>query len=261
MKIVQFSGNSLSSIRPLFEGWQETLIWSCLQGVMGTAWAEYTAFPDSALIVNADFCFFAGKPCKELLRFHLPYSHTDFVILVPKDKLWADLIEETFGNTVKKAKRYAFKKEPEVFDMQKLQALATVPKEYQITFIDENLYHQALAHSWSQDLCSQYKDYEDYAARGLGVGALKNGVLVAGASSYTVYDGGIEIEIDTQIDHRRKGLATACGSRLILECLSRGLYPSWDAHNLWSVALAQKLGYHLDYEYIVYEFYPNQSKI
>lgn len=70
--------------------------------------------------------------------------------------------------------------------------------------------------------------------------------------SYTVYNGGIEIEIDTKLQFRQKGLATACGAKLILECLGRNLYPSWDAHDLRSVALAEKLGYHMDKPYTVY---------
>ena len=40
---------------------------------------------------------------------------------------------------------------------------------------------------------------------------------------------------------------------LILQCLEEGLYPSWDAQNMISVHLAEKLGYELDYEYMVYE--------
>ncbi len=88
---------------------------------------------------------------------------------------------------------------------------------------------------------------------GLGFVAVKDGEIVAGASSYLVYHGGLEIEIDTRMDHRRRGLAYACGAKLILECLNRGIYPSWDAHNLASVSLAEKLGYHLDYEYLAYE--------
>jgi predicted GNAT family acetyltransferase len=76
--------------------------------------------------------------------------------------------------------------------------------------------------------------------------------LVAGASSYSVYSGGIEIEIDTKPEYRRKGLATACGSKLILECLKRGLYPSWDAYDLRSAALAKKLGYQIDRPYVVF---------
>ena len=82
---------------------------------------------------------------------------------------------------------------------------------------------------------------------------LKDGELVAGASSYSTYDKGIEIEIDTREDHRRKGLAYVCGAKLILECLEEGLYPSWDAQNKWSVALAEKLGYHFSHEYVAYE--------
>ncbi len=66
---------------------------------------------------------------------------------------------------------------------------------------------------------------------------------MAGASSYSVYHGGIEIQIATQKAYRRRGLATACGAKLILLCLERGLNPSWDAHDLRSVALAEKLGY------------------
>lgn len=73
---------------------------------------------------------------------------------------------------------------------------------------------------------------------------LHNDNIVCGASSYTVYDKVIKIEIDTKKDYRRKGLALVCASKLILECLNRELYPSWDAANRESVALAEKLGYH-----------------
>ena len=92
--------------------------------------------------------------------------------------------------------------------------------------------------------------YEKY---GLGVILLKDGQVVSGASSYSAYKGGIEIEIDTRKDYRRKGLASICGAKLILECLDRGLYPSWDAQNMGSVALAEKLGYHFDHAYDAYE--------
>ena len=77
--------------------------------------------------------------------------------------------------------------------------------------------------------------------------------MVSGASSYSRYKNGIEIEIDTKAEFRQKGLAYACGAKLILECLSRNLYPSWDAQNKISVALAEKLGYHYDHEYTAYE--------
>jgi predicted GNAT family acetyltransferase len=82
---------------------------------------------------------------------------------------------------------------------------------------------------------------------------LKDGKFVSGASSYTRYKEGIEIEVDTIESERRKGLATVVCSALILNCLNEGLYPSWDAHNMNSVHLAEKFGYEFDHEYIAYE--------
>ena len=82
---------------------------------------------------------------------------------------------------------------------------------------------------------------------------LKSGRIVAGASSRTRYKEGIEIEVDTIEDERRKGLATIVCAALILQCLEEGLYPSWDARNMNSVRLAEKLGYEFDHEYTAYE--------
>ena len=39
---------------------------------------------------------------------------------------------------------------------------------------------------------------------------MKNGKPVSGASSYSALQGGIEIEVDTKKEYRRKGLAFAC---------------------------------------------------
>ena len=82
---------------------------------------------------------------------------------------------------------------------------------------------------------------------------MKDDRIVAGASSYTRYREGIEIEVDTVESERRKQLATIVCSALILACLDEGLYPSWDAQNINSVHLAEKLGYEFAHEYIVYE--------
>lgn len=106
---------------------------------------------------------------------------------------------------------------------------------------------------WCKDWVAQYRDYDTYRKYGLGAVILKDGEPVSGASSYSGYIGGIEVEIDTREDHRRRGLTLVCGAKLIVECLERGWYPSWDAQNKWSVSLAEKLGYHFDHEYTAYE--------
>jgi hypothetical protein len=51
---------------------------------------------------------------------------------------------------------------------------------------------------------SHYPDYETYQKHGLGVVILKGNEIVSGASSYSDYLDGIEIEIDTREEYRRK---------------------------------------------------------
>lgn len=246
-------------IARLFEGWQETLIWSCIQNVMGSLYVDSTEKPGSAMAVSGDFCFFAGKPNEELIRYWFKCyqgEHPWGVIMVPQNEEWGKLIETCYGERAKKVTRYAIKKEPDVFDQEKLQdAVNALPAGYILKMIDENLFWSCREIPWCKDWVSQYDNYEMYRKYGLGVVVLKDGEPVSGASSYTSFLGGIEIEIDTREDHRRKGLAYACAAKLILECLARGWYPSWDAQNPWSVALAEKLGYHFDHEYTAYEVF------
>ncbi len=245
----------------LFDNWQETLIWSCLQNIMGAVYADDMNDPHSAMALLGDFCFFAGRPDKDLVNIMNGKKDfakdINFLIMVTQDSEWDKLIKDCYGDRAKEVTRYAIKKDTE-FDKIKLQqAVNSLSAEYELRLIDRELYDMCLENEWSRDLVSQFTDYEMYEKLGLGVAALKDGRLVSGASSYSRYNAGIEIEIDTHKDYRRKGLAYACGAKLILECLDRGFYPSWDAQNMWSVALAQKLGYCYDHPYLAYEVVRN----
>lgn len=240
----------------LFGDWPEGILNSCLQGVMGCIYADHAEQPKAVMAMLGDFCFLAGRPDKELVRFRPPESIRDFMIMVPQNKDWENVIKAVYKDKAKKVTRYAFKKEPDVFDIKKLRAAAnSLSSQYTLKMMDEECYHDCFIQDWCRDLVSQYQDYEQYKRLGLGIVVLKHGEIIAGASSYATYQNGIEIEIDTKKEHRRQGHAYACGARLILECLERGIYPSWDAQNLWSAALAEKLGYHFDYEYPVYEIW------
>lgn len=338
---------------PLFAGWEETLIWCCLQGPMGYIYGDCSEKPVSAMALLGDFCFFAGKPCRELVQYKPQSCGQNSVIMVPRDEGWARVIEECFqgegvadggeisgserfcgagetfgserfcaagmnswseghceaeeisGNEIlwgtgknsgrgglpqaKKVLRYAIRKEPDLFIgdiMERLRAAAeALPEGYELKMMDEELFWRCRGIPWCRDWVSQYADYRMYKACGLGAVILKDGDPVSGASSYSGHLGSrteeafwkagyfertgftaeaapahflaetpsIEIEIDTREDFRRKGLAFICGAKLILECCKKGWYPSWDAQNLWSVALAEKLGYHFDHAYTAYE--------
>ena len=237
----------------LFREWTDTSLLSCLEGVMGVVYGDDKERPKAARAVLGDFSFFGGTPTEELALLE---GERQFHILVPTSESWVPLFESCFGERLKPVVRYATKKEPGVFDRKKLEeAAASLPSGYELKMIDEEIYRQCRMEKWSRDLVSNYPDYETYRRLGLGTAVLKDGAVAAGVSSYSSYSGGIEIEIDTKEEHRRKGLAYAGSARLLLECLDRGLYPSWDAANLKSLGLAKKLGYHFDCEYAAYELY------
>lgn len=241
-------------IQNIFKNNSKTFILSCVQDIMGKIYVDNTCDPKAAMAVLGDFYFPAGIPNKLLLS---KFDEKEYRIIVPENKYWEVLIENIYKHRAVKIIRYAMKNE-KGFDTEKLEKIkSSLSEEYTIKLIDEELFNLCLKEDWSRDLVSQFKTYENYKNLGLGFVILKDNKIISGASSYSRYDKGIEIEIDTKENYRRKGLAYICGAALILESLKRGLYPSWDAHNKESLALAEKLGYSLDYEYTAYEVYKN----
>ncbi len=244
------------NVAPLFDKMSDTTITSCLQGIMGKVYADSTENPHSAMAILGDFCFLAGEPNEELALYKPPHLTQDFMIMMPENEAWCQLVEKCYKEKAKKVTRYALQKDGDVFDRAALQAIVDgLSPEFTLTMIDEELFHKCGNTPWCKDWVANFPNYELYRQYGLGVTILKDGEPIAGASSYSGYREGIEIEIVTKEEYRRQGLASVCGAKLILECLKRGLYPSWDAQNKWSAALAQKLGYHYDGEYTAYEIW------
>lgn len=238
---------------PLFSGCKGMLLRACLEGTMGRLYADSVTAPKSALAVLGDFCFFAGLPDKRLLDTSA-LSQKNSMILVPQTPEWGTLIEEVLHGKINKTVRFATKKEASAFHTDALrQIVNTLPTDYRLRMIDEELFGYCAENDWCHDFVSNYKNYAQYREMGLGVMVFQQNEALAGASSYASFCGGIEIQIDTKEAYRRHGLASVCGAALILSCLERGLYPNWDAQNPSSLALAKKLGYHFDFSYPVYE--------
>lgn len=259
--IMLLSGEErLSLAAPLFDAWDETMIWSALQGVMGKVWAAWDAqegTPAAALCLVGDLAFLAGAgdgAAAHALVAHLKKElDSRNIFVVPRDATWNHELLAAFPD-VREDERYAFYKDSGVFNRQNLQALRdNIAPNIILRSIDGELYDRVMRESWCHDFCSCFASKQDYLTNGLGVVALIGGQIIGGASSYTYYHGGIEIQVDTREDARRQGIASACSAQLILNCLDRGLYPSWDAANQASAALALKLGYRPKGAYPVWE--------
>ena len=142
----------MKKIADIFGQWDETIIWSCLQGLMGEI---YTNAPedDAVMAILGDFAFYAGKPSAKLLRFKPESCTQDFIIMVPQNDKWAELIEKCYGKKAKKVSRYAIKKERDIFDKYKLQqAVLQLPEGYELKLLEEDDYVLCQKDRWANDL-------------------------------------------------------------------------------------------------------------
>lgn len=243
-----------SLAKPLFAGKNSHFFDACLYSGMGSVFADNQSRPYSAIAILGDYAVLGGQPSEALLADISAMRSDAYLILVGPDHRWNELIETAYGNRAKPFTRYALNKNEHGFNPTTLQnCIDSLQPGFALQPIKKELYHRCLAERWSKDLVALYPTYDRYAEYGLGFCVLKDGNIVSGASSYYFYEKGIELEVDTHPGYRKQGLATACCARLILSCLQRGLFPSWDAHTTTSLHLALKLGYHFSHAYTAYE--------
>ncbi|EJS03499.1 hypothetical protein IKM_02672 [Bacillus mycoides] len=236
----------------MFEDFNNVVLLSYLQGHMGNAWVNDLENPTVAQITVGIFTFYAGDPNAKETEALLRNIPERILVIVNSDQ-WKKRLETFHERKIDKFLRYKFKRNAEVFNRSKLQSFITaLPKGYELRKIDEHIANNPTLHNVSEDFTSQFRSIDDYVNRGIGYSILYNGEVVCGASSYSIYNDGIEIEVATDLDHRRKGLATVVCATLILDCLEKGRYPNWDAANSTSIKLAEKLGYVFDKAYDTY---------
>lgn len=246
----------LKNLFPLFDSLEDTLVLSCLQNHMGRAWADRLDDPTFALLRVGDFCFLGGDASSPeaipFLRELLIVTERDFFLIITQGEAFGNLLQNLYGDKFKAITRYRLQTPPQ-FDTALLEDITKhIPSGYTLCQLEGKWYDQALKEDWSRDLVSNFTSLEDYEARGLGMILTKDGEIVSGASSYSIYTGGLEIEIDTKEPYRKQGLARIVGAALILAALQKGLLPHWDAANETSVRLAQRLGYLYQGPYTTY---------
>jgi RimJ/RimL family protein N-acetyltransferase len=236
---------------------EEVILCSAVEGKMGRLWVDDKQQPGCTLIINGDFCYLLGS-----YNLFEAEALTDIISelchgkIIDAGEQWEPVLknlEKRYPNSFKYFSRYAVDGKKEWFDRRRLmEYAAAVEPDYEVVRIDENIYQLTTKQAWTLDYCSNFNSLEDYLEHGIGYVIVRKEDIISGASSYSYCDGRIEITIETREDFRKQGLALACAAKLILECLDRDIYPRWDAANIASVALAEKLGYRFSREYGVY---------
>ena len=121
-----------------------------------------------------------------------------------------------------------------------------LPEGYRLAVMDEAAFAQ---HPFSHG--ENYPCWAAFQAEGSGAVVYHGGEIVSAASSFLSLDGEIELDVFTKESHRGKKLAAACISRMLQDCMERGITVHWDAQNDISRHLAEKFGFEAETEYSV----------
>lgn len=248
--------SEMDKIAHFFDGIQDSMVIACLQGYNGDAYLMDAEEPAAAMIVSAEYSFWggdpAGKDAEYLVEHFFDVAGTDSTTAIFADVNpgWEKTLLACKQNNPESITRFGIVQKDYDFDLEVLEGYkASVPDGYELRMFDEDIYHQAMAERWSVEFCEGFDSAEDFLSRGLGVAMVRDGQLVSGIATQTVYDGGAELQLATREDHRQKGLAVPCAAAIILECVQRGIRPCWDAANAISKKIALKMGYEYKGEY------------
>lgn len=252
----------IAKIREMFEGIQDSMVISFFQGYMGDLWLDSLEKPMTGLIVSGEYSFYGGDVGTQG-ALSLGESLFDFIhgkkttAIYSQSRMdWRDRLLTFDCFTPQEIIRHGIVQKDYTFDKVKLEAfMEEIPKGYSIRSFDEELYNNALKEEWAEEFCDTFSSYEEYKKRGFGYGVLKDDLLVAGASTMTVYNEGFEVQVATMEDYRGQGLALAASAALLLEGMRRGVRPCWDADNEASLHVALKLGYEYMGEYSTVRLY------
>jgi len=216
-----------------------------LDGFVGEALVDNERNPSIAVLEIPKLRFFipAGDANHPAARDFMN-NLSEFSALIFASDGWEDVLKEIYPGKVTSIQRYAFTSER--LDIQHLARLATqVPNGFQFKQLDLSLVQQLAAEKseFASDHLLVFDSPEDFIARGFGFCILDGDEIISAATTFVVCNRGIEIQISTRENYRRKGLATVVAARLMHYSLQKGLDPNWDAANQGSARLAEKLGY------------------
>ena len=190
-------------------------------------------------ITDALFVYLDGKPEEESIGVvDSRFRNRPLVCLT---KAWEELIRSRYPNAavyrrtmMKPACRFTI---PENMEL---------PEGYRLAGMDEAAFAQ---HPFSHG--ENYPCWAAFQAEGSGAVVYHGGEIVSAASSFLSLDREIVLDVFTKESHRGKKLAAACISRMLQDCMERGITVHWDAQNDISRHLAERFGFEAETEYSV----------
>jgi len=252
--MIKVDKKDLSKIAFLFEEskYDTVMIRSVLEGYFGTAHVDSIENPTVARLDTGSFTMFAGDAesdeVLELIKVNPVY------IVTPETEEWMAVLRSEFKYNITDlnfteciSDDIAIKRLNEIID--------SLSEDYSIRKIDRELAKRLPDDIDNEYFFENFNDIEDFMNRGVGYCVLHADKIVSAATSTAACNTAIDVEIQTDLRFREKGLGRIVGAALVKHCINNHLTPHWLAANESSLRLAIKLGYVEGRRYTTFEIF------
>jgi len=211
-----------------------------LEDQIGKAFVDDPQNPSACMIQIGPFHYFAGDAAsnggREMVRNFQPYN-----LFMSASSGWAEAFKQEYKERFVQIERYSFSSGQ--LEIEHLRKLCQDSKFAQdVRQMDAALLERLKGHDHFIDV-SDFESPIDFEDRGIGFYIEKNGKIIGAAYSSLVCSTGIEVSLFVEEEYRRQRVATVLSANLVRWCLEHGMDAHWDAANLESCKLAEKLGY------------------
>lgn len=211
-----------------------------LGGGVGELVVDREASPSVGCVRLGVYAILAGDTSVAAARQLVATQSLPCEFVLGANEAWTNLVREVYGNrTVSRVMRDF---DPSGVPLDRLESqVAGAASGYEVREM-QRVDCSVLGPELSPNDPFVFGSVERFLSEGFGVVACCGDAIAAAASTYAVSETEAEIAIATHPDHRKKGLAVAVGSAMILECLRRKLKPRWTAGNPISEKAAARIG-------------------
>lgn len=243
----------------LFQEPTDSVIISIIEGKKGDVWTDENMI--QAFAFDGIYGYLDGNVTKEFvadaLQIAIDTKTMDSITIIPQnesaERILLQFVDENKQISYKKKKRYLMSEPKNGFDISELREYVdTLPENMKIESFNEYYFNIMKGDTDLEYLVESYRDYNEFKKQGIGYLVTENQNILAGALSYSTYSKGIEVQLMTVPTHRGRGIAKAIVARLLLYCAEKELRAIWDAANLTSVSIANKMGYVIKRKYNAY---------
>lgn len=254
------NNSDYNKVKPLLDkvDMSPTFAYAVIDGkVSGSIYVDDTEHLNSVFIGTRSGIYFIVGSAKneEFNQFFQDYfyenkkgNHARFT-LFSSSKDWDVVIGTRLMNELNHLRRKSFTFDANSFPNTNIQ----LSEKYVLRKIDKQIVEVSPEYG-----PFYYKEYWDsvsnFLKHGIGYCILYQGDVACECKSIYVGGNRAEIDIQTEKDHRGKGLAFAIAHVFIKKCLKNKITPKWDcdSDNLASQKLAEKLGFQASRAYSIY---------